>query len=200
MFRKPLACWTLLAIVVSAVLVPSPAPAREESAAAPGSAEIVGKVRAAGGKKAVAGAVVRAYHLDTATVYTAEPTGAKGRYRFRRLPHGYFEMSVETADGLFVGDHVVNLPPAGKVAVSFTLSPYAEGAPGPWQGSDPREVLGLDRTASGRADLEEGRRGREFWKSPTGVAIIAGGAGAALLSLASGSDPFRPVSPTDPEE
>lgn len=150
-----------------------------------GTSKIAGKVLDADGKQ-VRGARVLAYHISSERLFTSEPTGKNGEYRIESLPYGYYDLAVETPDGLFVANRVVNVAPAGTAAVLFTVVPYD-----PSTASKAREYPGSDRESSGLAELRRKATGREFWRSPKGVAIIAGIGGAGLLAIAvgSGSEP-----------
>ena len=147
-----------------------------------GTAKIKGKVLDAQGKQ-VAGARVLAYHLSSERLFTSEPTNKSGEYLVEGLPYGYFDLAIETSEGLFVANRVVNLPPAGTAAVVFTVVPYE-----PTTASRARKHPASEQEPSGLAELRRKPKGREFWRSPKGVAIIAGIGGAALLGIAVGSE------------
>jgi hypothetical protein len=143
-----------------------------------------GKVVTGEKERAVAGAVVRAYHLDTDTLYTSAPADGKGRYEIRGLPLGYFDIAVETADGFFVGNQVVNVPPASKVDVSLSLSTFA-GPPPAWLAGRAQQIPETDQPAIGIARLSRRTAERGFWGSPGGIAVISGGAALTLLAISS---------------
>jgi hypothetical protein len=147
-----------------------------------GTSKIAGKVLDAEGKK-LEGARVLAYHLSSARLFTSKPTSGGGEYRMTGLPYGYYDLAVETPDGLFVADRVLNLAPAGAAAVIFTVVPDPTGAAG-----TARKHPGSDQEPSGVARLRKKPKGREYWRSPKGVAIITGLAGAGLLAIAAGSE------------
>ena len=150
-----------------------------------GTAKITGKILDTDGKPA-RGVRVLAAHLSSSAVFTSEPTGANGEYLVAKLPYGYFDLAVETPDGLYIASKVLNLRPAGEAAVIFTLMPF--------DGSTKRlarKHVGSDQEPTGLAEMHTKPKGREFWGSPKGVAIIASVAGAALLAIAAGSD-FEP--------
>jgi hypothetical protein len=165
----------LLAVVLTASgIVPA-----QSIVPTPGTSRLAGRVIAANGKSPVRGATVLARHLSSGQAYTSGPTDGKGRFKIEGLPYGYHDIAVQ-ADGLFVGEKVVNLDPSTKDSVVLTLVPGpVTGAPGsPGNEADP----------IGRADLRETLQGREFWRSPRGIAILGGIGGLALLILAGGSD------------
>lgn len=174
--------------------------AQEESPSPPaGQGRIVGKLYRNGGKEVVGGARVVAVHLDTAVEYASGPSDEGGRFELTGLPYGYFNLGVETPEGMFVANQVINVPPNGKVTAVFRLVPYEGRSPSWWAGRERREGLRPGEEATGIAEVDASLRGRDFWKSPRGIAVIAGGGGAVLLAIASGSDPSNPfASPSSP--
>ncbi len=168
--------------VVLAAMVVGTAPVAVPADDGPKGSLLTGKVFAADGKTPVAGATVHAYHLSTEETTQSDPTAANGEYNIPELEYGYYDLAVETPDGLYVASHVVNVPPGGKVIVLFTLLAY-----GP---DDPlRQFPGTEDSASGLAKVLEKKTRKEFFRSPKGVALAAGTGGAVLLIIASGSDP-----------
>ena len=168
-----------VALALICVLAPA-AWAQPGTADAPGTSKLSGKVLAADGKTAATGVRVIAYHLSTEQVFMSSTTGRGGDYSIADLPYGYFDLAVETADGLYVGNQVINLPPAGKAGVIFTLSSFTSGDP------TGRAFAGSEQDSVGMAQMREKLKGREFWRSPKGIAILAGSGGAALLAPAGG--------------
>lgn len=181
----------LLALFLFVLPATSAPPAEPETADIPpsvvvGTAVLKGKVLGKDGKTPMEGVVVHAYHLETERNYVSGPTNSKGEYEITELPHGYVDLAVETPDGVFVGNQVVNLAPAGKAVVTFTLIGYEDRPRDWWADREPRGLPGLDKESTGVAELRQRAVGREFWKSPKGVALIAGAGGATLLAIASG--------------
>lgn len=176
-----------VAIFLALVLVTGATPAL---ASEDGTSALAGKLIGPDGEP-LAGAVLVAYHLSSEAVFRSEPTGRGGDYRIDGVPYGYFDLAIETADGLYVADQVVNVPPSGKA--TLTLEVTATGV-------EARAFPGSDSPPSGIATVSKKLSGRDFWRSPKGVAIIAGGAGAALLLLAAGggSDDEPIASPVNP--
>ena len=151
--------------------------------------KITGRIQDGSGKP-VSGAVVVAYHVSSEERFASAPTRGNGEFKLEKLPFGYFDIGVETAEGVFVADRAVNLPPAGKRAITMTVEPFQPGT----------EILsrthpGSEKDPGGIAVLRTRAKGRDFWRSPKGIAILGAGAGAALLAIASGSDdePFATV-------
>jgi hypothetical protein len=161
----------------------------------PGTSVISGKVLSPDGKTPLTGAQVLAYHLSTEEVFTSEPTDGKGHYGLEALPYGYYDLAVQTGDGLFVGNQVVNVGPDSRAAVDFTVNPFPQGAdPGLAQA---REFPGSSQDSTGLAEVAEQSSGQEFWSSAKGIAIIAGGGAAVLLAIATISDDDD-ASPSNP--
>lgn len=190
---RAVASLVALALIVNTA---SPLIAQTEPAPEPatsGEGRIVGQVSLPDGSAAT-GATIIAYHLSTETVFRAEIADAKGRFELAELPYGYFDLAVQTDDGLFVSDEVVNVPPSGKTSVNMTLSP------GLTSDTPPRGFAGLDQTATGVAQVDSKASGGAFWKSAKGIAILGGVGGAILLAIAlsGGDDDEQPASPTTP--
>jgi hypothetical protein len=141
----------------------------------------------------VVGARVLAYHLSSEEVFDSEATDAKGGYEISGLPYGYFDVAVETPQGLYVADQVVNVPPSGKVALSLNLFPYTEA-----RADDGRSFPGTEQQPLGEARVQDKVKGGEFWKSPKGIGTIAGAGAVALLLIAGGGDDGGSASPSAP--
>ena len=175
---------------VGVVSAPEPAPEPE------GEAQLLGRIKDADGKTPLVGVTVVAYHMSKDKVFRSEPTNKKGDFRLQKLPLGYYDVAIELADGSFyVGNTVVNLPPSGKAIITLTVSPFGAS-------DDPGRQWGNAATGStGEGVARVGRKmtKKEFWKSPKGIAIIAGiGGGALLLLAAGGAEDEEVASPTTP--
>ncbi len=153
-----------------------------ESAAGRGKIEARIQIRGQGGSPA--GTVLTAYHIDSKQVFRSEPALNKGTVAIENIPYGYFDLAVELDGKLYVASQVVVVPPSGKVVVNLTLEPYADDGTGAIRG-----FQGSDAPVEGVARLSRKASGKEFWRGPKGIAIITGVSGAALLAIASGSDP-----------
>jgi hypothetical protein len=167
------------------LLVPRQAGALQYTGKTPekGASEIVGKVIAADGKSAARGVRVLAYHLSSERTFASEPANSKGEFEIGGLPFGYYDLAVEAPDGLFVANRVLNVAPGSKAAVVFTLTPYRGST-----AQAARVWPDGDRPADGQARFTEKARGRAFWRSPRGVAVLAAAGSVALLAIASSSD------------
>ena len=163
----------------------------QEPPSATGEARILGRIASSDGKP-VRGATVLAYHLSSARTFSAE-SDERGRFEITGLPYGYFDVAVQAPEGLFVADQVLNVPPKGKAALNMTLVPGGVGGP------EPRGFVGLDQPAAGIAEVDTKQSTGQFFRSKTGIAVLAGVGGAVLLALAlSGGDDEVPVSPVNP--
>lgn len=162
------------------------APAESRTAPAPQSG-IRGKVVRADGLP-VRGAVVHASSLQTGEEIVSTPTDHRGEFEISGMPHGYYDLAVETDEGLFAGNRVVNVPPAGfgviELRVAATTTDVDNSAYG--------------NRAVGRATVERKLNRREFWRSPKGVGLLAGIGGAGLLALAAGGGSNRRETPASP--
>jgi hypothetical protein len=188
-----------LAATLSVGLIAAPTSAQTgEAPRATPRSRIVGKVLERDGKTPVAGAIVRADHLRTGDAFTGAPSGKDGSYALDDLPYGYVDLTVETGDGTYVADQVVNVPPSGKVAVTFALSRNEQLPQGWWTGREPRPAPAEGPPVVGVAEVKQRAKGAEFWKSGKGIAILAGVGGAALLAIAAGGGDDDPVSPSTP--
>ncbi len=147
-----------------------------------GTSKIKGKILDPEGKDRIRGAQVLAFHLSSAQLFVSEPT-ARGGFEIRGLPYGYYDLAVEAPDGLYVATQVINVTPSGTATLVLTLTPYQPATAGLARRFPARDV-----ESSGLAEVRRKLRGREYWRSPGGVAILSGIGGVALLALAAGSD------------
>jgi hypothetical protein len=157
--------------------------AAEKAADSSGNGIIEAKLVLAGEGGGAEGATIHAYHIDTQTTLTSEPANRKGNVVLKDVPYGYLDLAVELDGNFYVASQVVVVPPSGKVVIHMKLEPYPPGTE-----STARSFEGHDEPAQGVARLERKAVGREFWRSPKGIAIITGASGVALLAIASGSD------------
>jgi hypothetical protein len=157
--------------------------------AAPDSG-IMGKITI-GGSVQESGTVL-AYHLATGEVFRGE-IGPKGEFSIPGLESGYYDIAVETSDGLYVANQVVNAPPGGTASVKYELTSSVA------LGEGPRPFPGSDRQASGIAQLTSGGSKGGGGMSGKKVAIWGTAAGvAAVLLLSGGSSGGGSSSPSMP--
>ena len=131
----------------------------------------------------VPGAVVRAVRGDGVQVYSSLPTDSKGAYTISNIALGSYDIVVEVADGIFVVEKTLGITEAKTYGLSLANVPSE---------SVEKRVTAIDKPVKGYAWTLEGKTPKGgFWKSPGGIAIIAGGAAAILaliLSNNGGSD------------
>jgi hypothetical protein len=187
---------TIIPVFLAMLLAVPPATFAQDGDSATGS-EIAGKVELGEGG-GLAGATVLAYHLSSEEVFTSTVTNTKGQYQILDLPYGYFDIAVETEEGLYLATQVVNVSPSGKTVLTLVLAKYTAD-----DAADARTFPGSDAEPIGLASIEEKAGGAAFWKSPAGIGIIAGGGALLLLLIASGGDsddtppPASASAPTD---
>ncbi len=156
--------------------------AQHNPAGIEGTSKIKGKILHTEGRDRIRDARVLAFHLSSAQLFVSEPTN-RGGFEIRGLPFGYYDLAVETRDGLYAATQVINVAPSGTAALVLTLAPYQPATAGLARVFPARDV-----ESSGVAEVRRKLRGREYWRSPGGVAIISGIGGVALLALAAGSE------------
>ena len=143
-------------------------------AAAPaGNVSLKGAVVRGDKATPVTGARVYAVHLDTKQVFTSAPSAEKGDYQLTGLPYGYYDIAVETSDGLFLANRVINAPAGEKIEVSLVLGPPQPEDTEWWSAEPDRRIPGLDRTPDGVARIVEGR-------PRAGAMVVAKAKGAAV--------------------
>ena len=150
---------------------------------------IVGRITI-GGAAPDSGTVL-AYHLATGDVFRAE-LGPNGEFSFPGLDNGYYDIAVETADGLYVANQVVNAPPGGTANVKYDLVSSVA------LGEGPRPFPGSDRQASGIARLTAGGPKGGGGLSGKKVAIWGTAGGIAAVLLLSGGSSGGSSSPSAP--
>lgn len=159
-----------------------------DAADSSGTGTLSGVILEIGGKKKAGRAVIHAYHIDTGKVVSSEPSGPNGGFELKGVPSGYLDLAVEYGGEIFIANQVVNMPPSGKLVLKFILSDFGRLPAEEALGGRDNRFPGTDKTAAGYASIKTKLRGREFWRSPKGIAIIAGGGGLALLGIAAGGE------------
>lgn len=178
--------WTMVLVMILALAGLQGAVANEPAS------KLAGKILGPGGQP-LSGVQVVVYHLSTEQVFTSSPTDGGGKYELTNLPHGYFDVAVQTTDGLFVTDQVVNVPFQGKATLSMTVETAAAGTT-----TTARQFPGVDQPAVGVAKANSHAGGfKNFLRGPAGTAVIAGGGALTLLAIA-GSDSSDSSSPSTP--
>jgi len=192
-------CRIVVAVTILSLVTYGPIPFADSGAQA--AAEIHGAVLESDGLTAVAGAVVKAAHLETLTVYQSEPTPATGVYRLPNLPAGSYDMAVETTQGVFVSSSFVQPEPGKQTLVSFSLRPPGETA----KAEDDAEEADAEGEGEAEGTEEAGEtepppeppqqqqnvKQGGFFKTPGGAAliiVITGGLLGAAANSATKSD------------
>lgn len=158
-------------------------PVKEPPVPTKGTARIQGRIFRSDGKTAVEGAVVRACYLQNSASLPSERTGAKGDFSIAGLPSGYADIAIETPDGVFIANQVLQFLPGKGETVDFVLTRYTERPAEWWSGQEKRQVPCAGGESAGTADIRTGSTAKGFFKTGTGIAVLAG-AGVALILLA----------------
>jgi hypothetical protein len=181
--------WMIYLLLISFVIFPNLSFSEE------GLSELKGKVFASDGSTPVAGSTVRAYHIASGKIYNSKPTDASGSYLLSRLPYGYYDLAVETKDGLFVSTQAINVAPNTKLNVSFSLTAFDE-RPEWWEGKEKPQIPAMQEESSGIAKILEKKGPKAFWKSGKGVATILVSSAVVIgLAAAGGGDDGGAASP-----
>ena len=192
MFFRDAATLRIVAVAVTAALLAGPAAAAKKSEPKPPKgSRLEGQVRMSDGKTAARGVVVEVRPLSGGAPHRSSPTDRRGRFALERLPYGWAEVLVVSDQGGFLGDQAVNLPPGSKVELRLTLLPR-EDRPDSWwteRHLEPPADLAGGRVA-GLAQSSQKLTGVEYWKSPTGIAILIAAGVAALAVIASGGSGY----------
>jgi hypothetical protein len=156
--RKRLASFRrVFSVVIACAIAFGPQVFPVWAAGPAGNVVIRGNVASADKATPIAGARVYAVHLDTKQVFTSSPSGAKGEYSITGLPFGYYDIAVETTDGLFLANRVINAPAGERVEISLMLGPPQPEDTEWWSAEPDRRIPGLDRVPDGVARIVEGR-------------------------------------------
>jgi len=174
---RSIRCGSILFLVFSLVLSSSPECFAQEAASGqgPSTAGVQGRVFGPDRVTPVSGAVVRAVRGDGAQVYSSLPTDAKGNYSITHMALGSYDVVVEVPDGVYVVDKSLGITEAKSYGLSLATVPSENVE---------KRVPSIDKPVKGYAwTMESNPKAGGFWKSPGGIAIIAGGA-IALVALA----------------
>jgi len=192
-------------VLASVLLVVSPVLAKT-APPPPAFAEIGGTVVGADGLTAVAGATVKAAHVESQKVYTSAATTRNGSYVLSGLPEGWYDVAVETPKGLFVASSLIRASAGQRSMASIALGatapdaqepPADPNAPAPEPPkeepppSEPPATPPADPNAPpaeppAPPEQQQKKKGTSFWKSPGGAAILIVG-GSLLLAAAASS-------------
>jgi carboxypeptidase family protein len=148
----------------------------------PQTASISGRVFGPDRTTPLSGAVVRAVRGEGAQVYSSLPTDEKGNFSMSNLAPGSYDLVVELPDGVFLVERTLSISEPKAYSLSLATVP-AENVT--------KHVSAIEKPVKGYAWTLEGKgpKAGGFWKTPGGIAIIAGGAiGLAALALNGGND------------
>jgi hypothetical protein len=186
----------LAALLTTLLVIPSFAASGTKSkpsktSKSAGGSALEGKILGPGGKP-VRGAIVTVRSLDGDVSSSSLPSDSRGRFRVNAIPYGWDDLLVTTEKGEFLGDQAINLPPGTKVIVNFNLLETADKPASWWTDRrvEPPNGLTLDQMA-GMAQSSQRLTGVEYWKSPAGIAILAGIGVVALGLVAAGGGKYR---------
>jgi len=182
--------WTAAALLSMGFCVFFPTVLAQETGPSVLTAGFDGRVIGADGQP-VAGVEIMTYHLATAALYTAR-TDMNGTFTLPALPYGYFDLAARPSDGLYVADQVAQVSASGRNSVELRLQQLGGSAQ-----AELRAFAGANEAPIGIALLiDQPGWGSSFWRSPRGVATLAGSGALALILTGGGSDP--PTSPFMP--
>ena len=163
-----------------------------------GSSTLAGNVEHADTQTAVANAEVLAFRLEDQKIYRTT-TSANGSFLFEGMPYGYYDLAVQVGEDVYPAGDVINLTPRGKVIATLRLIAREDRPDEFWNEYRSRSFLGETNETDGVARLQLKRKGRDFWRTGKGIAIISTIGGATLLAIAVNDDSTpQSVSPINP--
>ncbi len=179
--RRAATCLLIISLVL--FLLPAGSSSlRAQEGESPQTASIEGRVFGADRVTPVQGAVVRAVRGEGAQVFSSLPTDQKGNFHLSNLVPGSYDIVVEVADGMYVVERVLSISQAKTYSLSLATVPSENVE---------KRVAAVNKPVKGYAWTLEGKGPKVggFWRTPGGIAIIAGGvAGLAVLALSGDDD------------
>ena len=148
-----------------------------------GSSTLAGTVKHADTQTAIANAEVLAFRLEDQKIYRTTTT-ANGSFLFEGMPYGYYDLAVQVGEDVYPAGDVINLTPNGKVIATLRLIAREDRPDEFWNEYRSRSFLGETSESDGVARLQLKRKGRDFWRTGKGIAIISTIGGATLLAIA----------------
>jgi hypothetical protein len=163
-----------------------------------GSSTLAGTVEHADTRTAIANAEVLAFRLEDQKIYRTTTT-ANGSFLFEGMPYGYYDLAVQVGEDVYPAGDVINLTPRGKVIATLRLIAREDRPDEFWNEYRSRSFLGETSETDGVAQLQLKRKGRDFWRTGKGIAIISTIGGATLLAIAVNDDSTpQSASPINP--
>jgi len=158
------------------------------------TSEIVGNVFGPDALSTVSGVSVKAAHTITHKVYASQATGADGLYKLSDLPPGSYDLAVQTREGLYPADALVEVKAGRRTMVSLAIrsearqdKPEGEKKEGDKPADQPpAEPPQGEKPPEPPPQPPAKKKGGGFWRSPAGAAIAIVG-GAALIGVAANS-------------
>jgi hypothetical protein len=148
-----------LAVTLAATLTLAFAPT--VSWAAEGLGGLNGRIVSADSRTPVEGAVVKAAHLATETVYESARTAANGKFHIVDLPAGSYELAVATDEGLYPTGTVLDVEADRTGTLALALAP------------------GVNDT-----EEDEDKKKGGFWDKPVVASLTIVGVGLVLAVAA----------------
>ena len=202
--RKPGAFERLMASVLTIAVAGYSIPAGVLAATQPsGAAEIRGMILLPDGLTPITGVTVKAANLETKQIYSSEKTDKDGIYKLSSLPAGSYDLAVQTSEGLYASDTLVNAVAGKRQIVSLAIRAGVEAQDEPPKPpDDPNAPEGEKKEEPKKEepkkeepkkeepkpepepDQTKGKpKGKSFWRSPLGAGIIIVG-GAVVVGFA----------------
>ena len=179
----------MLAVTLVAGSIPVDARKKKEqeaeSSTKGGGSRIEGRVVRADGETAASQATVKFVPLLPETPTVTVVTNPKGWFAAEGVPVGYVDLVIEFEGAAFVGNQVLNVAPMGRQELQVVLARRGERTESWWSGREIKPLPGGGQ-ADGIAELRPKLGGKDFWKSPKGLAVLGGIGAAVLLAIASG--------------
>jgi len=144
-------------------------------AAQDGHAGLHGVVYQADASGRYVGAKVIAINVKTRKEYVSNVTDDNGAYEIDGLPGGTYDIAIDTGEGLYLADNLVDLSEHQDLSVSYSVQPMRPanrklaGMQSPKGSATP--VGAFRGTGDAAGELSGG--GRSFWKSPGGIVLLS---------------------------
>ncbi len=181
--QPPLAIFLALSLMLApGVAIPT--------AAQEGQAGLRGVIYQTDGSSKQAGAKVTAINVKTRKQYVSNVTGEDGSYEVSGMPAGSYDVAIDTGEGMFIADNLVDLNQNQHLSVSYSVQPMrpanrkVAGLEPPKGSATP--VGGFRGTGDAAGELTGG--GSSFWRSPGGIVLISVLAVGAALAINNAGD------------
>ena len=180
-----------LLVVLSIACTGAPSSWAQETPAEPArtTASVEGRIFGPDRVTPIPGAVVRAVRGDGVQVYSSAPADERGNYSLQHLAPGSYDIVVEVADGVFLVERTLSITEPKDYSLSLATVP-AENVE--------KTVPAVNKPVKGYAWTLEGKgpKAAGFWRTPGGIALIAGGVVGAALALGGGGNGHKGSSST----